>query len=380
MSRLLLALLIFLPATSFASIDNLLTGEDLIEQIKFQQNVMGQSVFQSDDLILYPVESEMEITQEKILGGYLILMADPDRIVLPFVKIQISYEGTVINETSTNEGGHWRIPADGLEAGIYKITAILESEKWKITNGSRTYGLELGNIDYDGDLGVILVSLILEDVPIYQAAAIHNTASHGFKVLQENGINIDWWNKLDINWPATGDYYSRLSGVHITEGLHWDVVGHEIGHAVFDMASRGVMGGGQHYIDQCYNTSLAFSEGWASFYSAFTQINRDNPDPHFEFMVARRAPLEIEHIPSDVCAGDTNEWRVYAALWDLYDSYEGDDDQFEMSLIAHWNAFTGPSHMRGFEDFIKLNLFPLIETPESQEEVLRVLRENTIEF
>jgi len=138
--------------------------------------------------------------------------------------------------------------------------------------------------------------------------------------------------------------------------------------------------GGAHRIDECYSARLAFSEGWASFYSAFTQVASDDPDAKFEFMVARRAPLEIEHVPDDVCEGQTNEWRVYAALWDLYDSYEGDDDQFELPFIHQWNAMRAPMQMGSLENFIERNLFPLLNTPDEKEEILRVLGMNTIDF
>jgi len=235
-------------------------------------------------------------------------------------------------------------------------------------------------IDYSVGGIVFEDQIITEENQLYNASAIHHVALLGEKFLENEGDNLSWWKKLDIHWPADGDYYSSWSGVYITAGTHWDVVGHEIGHAIYDRASQGQFGGGQHYIDRCYSSRLAFSEGWASFYSAATQIERNNPDPHFEFMVARRAPLEIEHIPEDVCEGDTNEWRVYAALWDLYDNYEGDDDEFAMPFIMQWNAFKGPNQMDGIEAFVTTNLFPLTETPEDQEEVLRVLEHNTITF
>ncbi len=54
-------------------------------------------------------------------------------------------------------------------------------------------------------------------------------------------------------------------------------------------------------------------------------------------MVPRRAPLEIEHIPSDVCAGPKNEWRVTGFLWDLIDIND-DQENTKLSFEQLWKT------------------------------------------
>jgi len=122
---------------------------------------------------------------------------------------------------------------------------------------------------------------------------------------------LDFWKeKLIVVYPSNGDFYNWRA-VHVTKGHYWDVVGHELGHAIYDMANMGSFGGGYHRIDECYSTTLALSEGWASFFSAWLSLDLSDPDAKFEYMVPRRAPLQVEHIPADVCKGQKNEWRVY---------------------------------------------------------------------
>lgn len=155
--------------------------------------------------------------------------------------------------------------------------------------------------------------------------AIASMAVEKFKLINR----ISFWKKsITMNWPGSGDYYS-FNTVNITRGDYWDVVGHELGHAIYDQANIGSFGGGSHKIDECYSQALALSEGWASFFSAWISVDLNDTDAKFEFMVPRRAPLRFETIPSDVCQGEKNEWRVTGFFWDLIDLHQDDEDMNE---------------------------------------------------
>ncbi|NDD90648.1 hypothetical protein EBZ37_00965, partial [bacterium] len=96
----------------------------------------------------------------------------------------------------------------------------------------------------------------------------------------------------------------------------------------------------QHKIDECYSPTLAFSEGWASYFSAFVSVASDDPDAKFEFMVPRRAPIRFETIPADVCAGEENEWRVTGFFWDLFDK-NSDGESVEQGFASLWAPLEG---------------------------------------
>lgn len=168
-----------------------------------------------------------------------------------------------------------------------------------------------------------------------QAVSIWNIASTAiekFKIINR----LSFWKKsITINWPGSGDYYS-FNTVNITRGDFWDVVGHELGHAIYDQANIGSFGGGSHKIDECYSQALALSEGWASFFSAWISVDLNDADAKFEFMVPRRAPLRFETIPSDVCQGEKNEWRVTGFFWDLIDLHQ-DDEEMNESFQLLWD-------------------------------------------
>ena len=178
-----------------------------------------------------------------------------------------------------------------------------------------------------------------------------------------------WGGPLQVQWPSNGDYYS-WGTVHITRGDYWDVVGHEIGHAIYDRANIGVFGGGQHFIDRCYTHNLALSEGWASFFAAWVWLELDDPNAQFEFMVARRAPLGVEHVPEDVCHGPTNEWRVYTFLWDVIDQND-DGELSDMEFQAYWDVVFN-QNVRNIQQQMGL----LIQSGEDANQLEHIWRHN----
>ncbi|OUR93468.1 hypothetical protein A9Q84_18515 [Halobacteriovorax marinus] len=212
----------------------------------------------------------------------------------------------------------------------YIATAKLKLEKFQI-NGprSRRYNLKV-----EGKCGEGLKLIFKYNSLAGQFFGIWNLASkitHKFKAIGRNDF---LRGKMGIIYPASGDYYNGR--VNVTQGYQWDVVGHEIGHSIYSESRIGRSQGGRHRIDECYTKTLAFSEGWASFFSAWVSVDLNDPDAKFRYMVQRRAPLEIEHVPADVCYGPTNEWRVYSFLWDLID-LNNDNENVNISFLDLWD-------------------------------------------
>jgi hypothetical protein len=189
------------------------------------------------------------------------------------------------------------------------------------------------------DCGVRLELTFREESDGGQPLGIWRVASKAKARLAE-AIGLQFWsNPIEFVWPADGDYYS-FGTVHLTRGDHWDVVGHEMGHGIYDLGKLGAFGGGSHKIDECYSEALALSEGWASYFSAWVNVDLADSDAKFEFMVPRRAPLRFEAIPGDVCNGPTNEWRVTGFLWDLVD-FSADNEASEEPFSRLWRALQG---------------------------------------
>ena len=264
------------------------------------------------------------------------------KIVRKVKGLDVPVEGVTFR-AQTGSTGSSVVLRSGTDGGIrspfcdresFTVTAYLENPRFRIVSGNAPYELVLKI-----RCGVEQRFVFDEATPAGQAIGIWQTAAAGERKLAES-VGLQFWKRtIDFEWPAKGDYYS-MDRVRITRGDHWDVVGHEMGHAIYDQAGIGVFGGGQHYIDQCYTEAMAISEGWASFYSAWVALSLADPDARFEYMVPRRAPIRIENIPADVCGKQTNEWRAAGFFWDLVDLHE--DGEGEAAPFARlWTDTLG---------------------------------------
>lgn len=199
-------------------------------------------------------------------------------------------------------------------------------------------------------------------------------------------VGLDFWkSKIRFLWPSDGDYYS-WNAVNLTRGEAWDVVGHEMGHAIYDQAKIGDFGGGPHKIDECYSAEMALSEGWASYFSAWVSVDLADPDARFEYLVPRRAPIRFENVPADVCKGPTNEWRVTSFFWDLIDLHD-DGETMQESFARVWQALAGsrsPSVSSAKRSLVMAGLDPALlsliwqlnfQSPEPQESLREMRRE-----
>ncbi len=211
-----------------------------------------------------------------------------------------------------------------------RVSAKLETKRFLVSDGSQTYF-----IAFDAPCSGTVKAIFRSDSSGGQALGIWQIARRAEKKL-ESSVDMSFWaSSIRFIWPSDGDYYS-FDRVHVTRGDHWDVVGHELGHAIYDQGEIGTSPGGEHKIDECYSAALALSEGWASFFSAWLSVDPADPDAKFEYMVPRRAPLRFETIPSDVCRGEKNEWRVTGFFWDLLDLHD-DGETANETFAQLWN-------------------------------------------
>jgi hypothetical protein len=61
-------------------------------------------------------------------------------------------------------------------------------------------------------------------------------------------------------------------------------------------------------------------------------------------------------VPADVCEGHTNEWRVGAALWDVYDTHDDGTDRVAVEFKTIWSALVktnGGARMTDVRDAFK---------------------------
>lgn len=214
------------------------------------------------------------------------------------------------------------------------VSAPLKDQYIDVTNGRSTYTIT-ASVPCRG----ITQLIYKQDSDGGQAVGIWQVARRAEEKLTAEIGTTFWKRPITFVWPSGGDYYDG-STVNLTRGDYWDVVGHEMGHAIYDLGQLGVFGGGEHKIDECYSDAMAISEGWASMFSAWVSVDLRDPDAKFEYMVPRRSPIRFENIPADVCKGPRNEWRVTGYFWDLVD-LNADGENSQLSFKFTWDALLG---------------------------------------
>ena len=224
-------------------------------------------------------------------------------------------------------------------AGTFKIRVSFDGPRWNFrSDNGDAYEWESSPVAAGSDVGTLSPAAGSENAKL---GVLQLTYLEAVDFLAREAT-IDWWKEpLTVVWPGGADYFSPGEWtLHLTNPEAWDVVLHELGHAVMNGSMDAHTSGGSHKIDECYSEGLAWSEGWASFFAAAVRLSPDDADAKFEFMVPRRAPIRVENVPADVCKGSASEWRVFAGLWDLYDRHEDGLDKVALGFGPIWKGVT----------------------------------------
>jgi hypothetical protein len=244
------------------------------------------------------------------------------------------YQGSrKVGQVLTSPDGRWSMAAPA--PGNYQVRYSFANPRWNIER----YTWDGPQVTVQGgvDTGAYTLEKGSKNA---EAAFIHDVYNRALRLFEREQMDLSWWSHtIKTVWPGSGDYYSFYT-VNLTGAQQWDVNGHEIGHAIYDQALNANSTGGQHKIDECYNGTLAFSEGFATFFSGAVHLQRNDEDARFgPYLVPRRAPIRMENTPADVCPGNRNEWRVSSVLWDVYDTHADGADQFSLSLKEIFSLF-----------------------------------------
>ena len=237
--------------------------------------------------------------------------------------------------TPVNADGSFSLAAG---PGPLKLRVSFDNAYWTFESDSgKAYEWEAGPFAGGTDAGSLSPAAGTENAKL---GVLHLTYIEAIDFLAREATTGWWKEPLTVVWPGGADYYTSWT-LHLTDPLAWDVVLHELGHAVMAGAMNARGGGGSHKIDECYSQGLAWSEGWATYFAGAVRLSPDDADAKFEFLVPRRAPIRLENVPADVCRGPNNEWRVAAGLWDLTDRNADAGDAISLPFKTVWAGFTG---------------------------------------
>lgn len=284
----------------------------------------------------------------------------------------LNAQGQVVNTGETRADGSWQMTAPA--PGTYRVRYTLENRYWNIKN----YAWQGPTVELTGATTVGLTQLN-PDTENAKAAWIHDVYLQSMALFARENVSLNWWQRqIQTVWPGRGNYYISDT-VNLTGAEQWDVNGHEIGHAIYHQALNAASRGGQHKIDECYQDTLALSEGFASFFSAAVQLDKNDPDARFDqYLVPRRAPIRIENVPEDVCAGPANEWRVSSVFWDVFDSHEDGGENLSLGLRTIFEALGRQNRPTATSVMDAYGLLKEVTPAAQHAQLTRVFRQNTM--
>ncbi len=161
-----------------------------------------------------------------------------------------------------------------------------------------------------------------------------------------------------------------------------DIILHEYGHFIANNFSKDDSRGGAHYLnDYTQDVRLAWSEGWATFFSSVVRNNALQVDvgvdgtAQFAFSIDSKSPFFFNS--SSIFT--TNEVAVSSVLWDIFDQIDPNtNDYLSLGFGPIWDTLTfwrstPPSSLITMEAF--WNSFG-----EVQPAFLNITRERQMEF
>lgn len=172
-----------------------------------------------------------------------------------------------------------------------------------------------------------------------RAAAVWMGASRAWWLSEnQSGHKLSY---VEVRFPGftSGTYYrGGIINIDSQYGDSPETVGHEYGHAVMDQAYGGVPGeGGVHFMCAAASAGLAWSEGFATALGLV--VGNGNGIDHWN---VGDTGLSIENWSCNLRDMSTDEGRVAAGLWDLYDTAnDNNGGSADRGVAGHSDANQG---------------------------------------
>jgi len=147
---------------------------------------------------------------------------------------------------------------------------------------------------------------------------------------------IDFRDLIDLYYPAPQPgasmaYYALPCPTmyYPNSNPEWIILAHEVGHYVMYRLMGPYLGSAPHSVCMVLDPTLAFSEGYAD---AFAFALRDTTFPSFKPVIIFPGITEfnVELYSCHLQTLTTDEGRVAAALWDVYDGH-GDNNENDLN-------------------------------------------------
>ncbi len=264
----------------------------------------------------------------------------------------------IVSVSETDELGDFEVLVPPLPGLILRVSSQLRWQDMKVLNNAANNSLYSISASIDGlqtnDIELIVTSRSAGAFNILDAlqkgnALIMNTGlgaapppltiywsekndAAALAKLTNGAIRTTFFN------PATNSAY--ILGDRNTDSDEFDdsVILHEYAHMLAAKFSRDDSPGGPHLLGDLLDPRIAWSEGWANFFSSAARGSSIWRDSKAQNTVLR---FDIEdNVPVGDHPGYTSEASVDGLLWDLIDENADKDDTAQFPFASIWSAFT----------------------------------------
>lgn len=231
---------------------------------------------------------------------------------------------------------------DGTGLDVY-LHVSADTAEAKVTDvAGNTYFYETATqTDWPGGaLALGTITLALADSGPWN---IFDTALRGYDFARTQGVTPP---QVTVAWAVgnkDGTYYipgastiMLLGGSNDPDEFDDPVILHEYGHFMEDKEAHSNNPGGSHSWTQAVSRTLAWSEGWATFFSSATR----NSPYYFDYSLAGVLSLDLE-LPTSNPRSDLVEGSVAASLWDIFDGHNDGGDFLSDGMTHIWKVFHG---------------------------------------
>ena len=316
--------------------------------------------------------------------------------------IEVVEAGRVISASRTDSNGDFAVPVPQDSTVIVRVVSRLRSVDLKVednTRGSNFYYISSPDIN---------LSERRSGVPLTDRSRI----SGAFNILEQIQRANDFVRASDpqfLPFPFTIFWSERnqkqfgplspkdgligttsfslanstayILGDRNTDSDEYDdsVLIHEYAHMLAAKFSRDDSIGGAHRLGDNLDPRVAWSEGWANFFSAAVRndsVYRDSSGPGGSYVL--RFDLE-DNYPPGSWTGYGSETSVQALLWDFYDDKNEAGDLAQFDFPQMWAAFTDLDsnhfvYMQNFLDHL------VARNPQASDSIQRMAQSQAIDF
>jgi hypothetical protein len=264
----------------------------------------------------------------------------------------------IISATQTDQIGHFEVVAPAQSKATVRVLSRMRDAKVLVEDNTNRNALYSAASDLNPQDPAVFI--------LARDATRISGAFNILEVLQEARELLKYadpslvapdvtvlWSRF--NSPARGGakeavgstYFDRttnsisLLGDRSADSDEFDdsVIAHEFGHLAAAAFSHDSSPGGVHILGDALDPRIAWSEGWANFFSSAVRNNplyRDSYGPNGSSVL--RYDLRVD-IPQGDQPGSWSEFSVHSLLWDLFDSRADDNDAIAQPIQVIWPAF-----------------------------------------